>query len=311
MVRSPLLASQRSSAGRQMLTLSLHRKIPWRLSPTQKARQRKRRRAVDKVVETLSNALAKKGETLKSLERWKAEMPTEAEMLPRDKYTMFDRYAKRYRKGIHSALPFLPVVWDDEEVKGRQLTSTLLACRTSQVDSRVAESQPAWFLNDKNGMDGQLGWVYMLCTNTNGINGVWGICIISTATYDQEDQRRGLMHCESINHSLVDLRFVTWVSEMSTSSRRWTRNPHYPARGIKQDPTYPQLHHHQPLSPSPSLAPISTCHSRHHYTASTPAPSAWPAESPGPGRHGPRRNPRGTRRAPGRPTCRGRTGGPR
>jgi hypothetical protein len=48
--------------------------------------------------------LAKKGETLKSLERWKAEMPTEAQMLPRDKYTMFDRKAKRYRKGIHSML---------------------------------------------------------------------------------------------------------------------------------------------------------------------------------------------------------------
>lgn len=31
-------------------------------------------------------------------------MPTEAEMLPKDKYTMFDRKAKRYRKGIHSTL---------------------------------------------------------------------------------------------------------------------------------------------------------------------------------------------------------------
>ncbi|GAB1320109.1 54S ribosomal protein L31, mitochondrial [Madurella fahalii] len=76
-------------------------KIPWRLSPTQKLRHRRRLRAVDNIVETLSNALAKKGETLKSLERWKAEMPTEAQMLPKDKYTMFDRKAKRYRKGIH------------------------------------------------------------------------------------------------------------------------------------------------------------------------------------------------------------------
>lgn len=78
------------------------RKIPWRLSPTQKFRHRKRLRAVDDVVATVANALAKKGETLKSLERWQAEMPTEAEMLPKDKYTMFDRKAKRYRKGIHS-----------------------------------------------------------------------------------------------------------------------------------------------------------------------------------------------------------------
>lgn len=93
-----------------------NRKIPWRLSPTQKARQRKRLRAVDLVIETVSNALAKKGETLKSLDRWKAEMPTEAQMLPKDKYTMFDRKAKRYRKGIHSTSSswgwkMLRVVW--------------------------------------------------------------------------------------------------------------------------------------------------------------------------------------------------------
>lgn len=29
-------------------------------------------------------------------------MPSEAEMVPKDKYTMFDRKEKRYRKGIHS-----------------------------------------------------------------------------------------------------------------------------------------------------------------------------------------------------------------
>jgi len=29
-------------------------------------------------------------------------MPTEAEMLPKNKYTIFDRKAKKYRKGIHS-----------------------------------------------------------------------------------------------------------------------------------------------------------------------------------------------------------------
>lgn len=79
-----------------------YRKIPWRLSKFQKARQRRRLRAVDNVVETLHKALAKKGQTLESLERWKAEMPTEQEMLPKDKYTIFDRKEKRYRKGIHS-----------------------------------------------------------------------------------------------------------------------------------------------------------------------------------------------------------------
>lgn len=66
-------------------------------------------RAVDDVVATLDSALAKKGETLKALERWKAEMPTEAQMLPKDKYTLFDRNAKRYRKGIHSRFLFSPL----------------------------------------------------------------------------------------------------------------------------------------------------------------------------------------------------------
>lgn len=82
-------------------------KIPWRLSKFQKRRHRLRLRAVDNVVATVDAALAKKGQTLEALERWKAEMPTEAEMLPKDKYTMFDRKAKRYRKGIHS-MPLCP-----------------------------------------------------------------------------------------------------------------------------------------------------------------------------------------------------------
>ena len=39
---------------------------------------------------------------MKRVERWKEQMPTEAEMRPKDKYTVFDRKVKRYRKGIHS-----------------------------------------------------------------------------------------------------------------------------------------------------------------------------------------------------------------
>lgn len=86
-------------------------KVPWRLSKFQKRRHRLRLRAVDNVVETLDTALAKKGQTLHELERWKAEMPTEAEMLPRDKYTLFDRKEKRYRKGIHSMSLLLFFPW--------------------------------------------------------------------------------------------------------------------------------------------------------------------------------------------------------
>src|ERR1700761_5310619 len=69
----------------------------------QKARQRKRLRAVDKVVDIVSMALQKNGGmTTKAVERWYQEMPREEEMLPKDKYTIFDRKEKKYRKGIHS-----------------------------------------------------------------------------------------------------------------------------------------------------------------------------------------------------------------
>ncbi|KAL1995897.1 hypothetical protein VTN49DRAFT_763 [Thermomyces lanuginosus] len=77
-------------------------KIPWRLSRMQKARQRKRLRAVDKVVDTVSAALQRNGlPQTKSIQRWYAEMPREEEMLPRDKYTIYDRKERGYRKGIH------------------------------------------------------------------------------------------------------------------------------------------------------------------------------------------------------------------
>ncbi|KAH7377644.1 mitochondrial ribosomal protein subunit L31 [Pyrenochaeta sp. MPI-SDFR-AT-0127] len=77
-------------------------KTPWRLSRHQKYRQRERLRHVDTVVSTLDNALRRLGQSMKKVERWKMEMPTEEEMLPKDKYTVFDRKVKRYRKGIHS-----------------------------------------------------------------------------------------------------------------------------------------------------------------------------------------------------------------
>jgi hypothetical protein len=44
--------------------------------------------------------------TTKAVERWKEEMPVEQEMVPKDKYTMFDRKEKKYRKGIHSMYSF-------------------------------------------------------------------------------------------------------------------------------------------------------------------------------------------------------------
>lgn len=74
------------------------------MSAPQKARQRERLRAVDTVISTVDKALAKEGLSTKKLDRWKEEMPTEPEMLAKDKYTFFDRYEKKYRKGVHSTL---------------------------------------------------------------------------------------------------------------------------------------------------------------------------------------------------------------
>lgn len=117
-------------------------KIPWRLSKFQKRRHRERLRAVDGVVATIDAALAKQGQVLPAVERWKAEMPTEAEMLPKDKYTLFDRKAKRYRKGIHSM--FLAGE-RGMMMLGDWITDRLR--RASQVDESFAKSQPPWFLN--------------------------------------------------------------------------------------------------------------------------------------------------------------------
>ena len=90
------------------IPLTVRRKIPWRLSPMQKRRQRKRLRLVDKVVITVEASLKRNGQpkAIGSVRRWRDEMPSEAEMLPRDKYTIFDRKEKTYRKGIHSEWPF-------------------------------------------------------------------------------------------------------------------------------------------------------------------------------------------------------------
>ncbi|KAI9775840.1 MAG: hypothetical protein M1816_005720, partial [Peltula sp. TS41687] len=73
-------------------------KIPWRLSRHQKARARKRLRAVDNVISVVDQALAKQGLSTRAIERWKEEMPAEQEMVPRDKYTIFDRKVRGIAK---------------------------------------------------------------------------------------------------------------------------------------------------------------------------------------------------------------------
>ena len=77
------------------------------MSKHQKRRQRARLRAVDKVVDVVSAAMAKRGQTIKQLETWRRDMPREEEMLAKDKYTSFDRKVPRtFRKGLHSMFLF-------------------------------------------------------------------------------------------------------------------------------------------------------------------------------------------------------------
>jgi hypothetical protein len=47
------------------------------------------------------SAVAQASSTIKLITRWKAEMPSEAEMLPRDKYSIFDKKVRGFRKGVH------------------------------------------------------------------------------------------------------------------------------------------------------------------------------------------------------------------
>lgn len=54
-------------------------------------------------MDTVAAALERNGmPQVKAVQRWYAEMPREEEMLPKDKYSIYDRKERNYRKGIHS-----------------------------------------------------------------------------------------------------------------------------------------------------------------------------------------------------------------
>lgn len=54
----------------------------------------------------------------KAVERWKEEMPVEQEMVPKDKYTIFDRKEKKYRKSIRSEFILVESSWERMEADG-------------------------------------------------------------------------------------------------------------------------------------------------------------------------------------------------
>ncbi|TCD66459.1 hypothetical protein EIP91_001339 [Steccherinum ochraceum] len=71
-------------------------KVPWKLSPTRKANVRARLKRVDSVIEAVRASGVECAALTKAL-----ELPKEHEMPARDKYTVFTRHSRGYRKGIH------------------------------------------------------------------------------------------------------------------------------------------------------------------------------------------------------------------
>lgn len=76
-------------------------------------------------------------------------MPREEEMLPKDKYTIFDRKEKRYRKGLHS------------ESSSDLATHILISCfRTTEMDKSEPENQPSRFLDTNTKSAPRIGPMY-------------------------------------------------------------------------------------------------------------------------------------------------------
>ncbi|KAG0167181.1 hypothetical protein DFQ28_005677 [Apophysomyces sp. BC1034] len=76
-------------------------KNPFRMSASRKANVRKRLKDVDQVIATVADS----GVRCKALTEALA-LPTEAQMSPRDKYTVFSRYGLGHRKSLHKLPKF-------------------------------------------------------------------------------------------------------------------------------------------------------------------------------------------------------------
>lgn len=84
-------------------------KIPYKMSRLQKARQRKRLKAVDSTIAAVASGLRQQGLTINKLNLLDKSFPKEHEMPSRDKYWIFARYARNYRKGAHRQPKFTKI----------------------------------------------------------------------------------------------------------------------------------------------------------------------------------------------------------
>merc|ERR1711890_10564 len=79
-------------------------KVAPRMSAPQKNRLRRRMKLVDQNIEVLYQSLKLPDQEttgFDKIDHLKFNFPKEHEMLPRDKYTTFDKKAKDYRKSVH------------------------------------------------------------------------------------------------------------------------------------------------------------------------------------------------------------------
>lgn len=88
------------------------------MSQNRKFRQRERLRAVDNVISTLSESVSALGLQCKALDRAVTEVIPEKEMLSKDKYTIFSRSSKGYRKGIHKVPKWIRVALPRQNPQG-------------------------------------------------------------------------------------------------------------------------------------------------------------------------------------------------
>jgi hypothetical protein len=142
------------------------------------------------------------------------EMPTEQEMLPKDKYTVFDRKVKRYRKGIHSEL--LPYVKYDDVValgawrpkdskwwmrrrRSQEGEQTLTICRGTEVDKSQPKTKSSRFLSGER----RFCVHYMLLYGLHGIWRISGIKNIPNSTFACKGYDASLDFFNTSLHSVI------------------------------------------------------------------------------------------------------------
>ncbi|VVT54107.1 mitochondrial 54S ribosomal protein mL60 [Magnusiomyces paraingens] len=76
-------------------------KNPHTMSKFQKSRHRLRMRTVDAVLENLQKGLDAVNQRCLTLQKMISNTPKESDMLPRDKYWIFNKKSKGYRKSAH------------------------------------------------------------------------------------------------------------------------------------------------------------------------------------------------------------------